>query len=48
VPAEKRPAQDMVTAPSEDHAPPFNFRAETTPEMYLQKWGLKHPHLYFV
>jgi hypothetical protein len=38
----------MVTMPSEDDAPPFNFRAEMNPEMKLQKWGLIRPHLFFV
>jgi hypothetical protein len=33
VSAEKRQAPDMVTMPSEDDAPPVNFRAEMNPEM---------------
>jgi hypothetical protein len=33
VPADKRSAPDVVTMPSEDDAPPLNFRAEMNPEM---------------
>jgi hypothetical protein len=33
VPADKRYAPDMVTMPSKNDAPPFNFRAEMNPEM---------------
>jgi len=33
VSADRRSAPDMVTAPSEDDAPPFNFRAEMNPEL---------------
>jgi hypothetical protein len=33
VPADNRSAPGIVTMPSEDDAPPFNFRAEMNPEM---------------